>query len=315
MENSNFKFDETKFGVEMEIPLGLIDADPGQPRKNKPLEHIEQLGRDIEFNGQKYAVDVRKNPDADGRFLLVNGECRYLAHKNNEMLARKGTILAKVRNYVGKNPHEIYVEQIADNENRLNLGTLESIQAYGTAVSMGASVYELSRATGKNGKTIEADLQILRLPKDMLEMVDTGKMPKVIAREIASFETDHQMVKAWEWARNAKGAKNMQAKIDAYRAEIGQKKVDELWIPTAKEKKAMPDEVKKAGEFFDKLQKTIVDFKNSPYANGKGGFMLTARRKKLDIIEDVAQSMIKEGEKILGLTRAYRARDKHAVVS
>ena len=62
------------------IYTDLLEPDPDQPRKNKPIEYLrDELAMSIAHRGLRNAIHVRPHPGADGKFMIVNGECRFLA--------------------------------------------------------------------------------------------------------------------------------------------------------------------------------------------------------------------------------------------
>ncbi len=289
------------------LSLDLIEPDPGQPRKNKPPEYIQELGNSIEQKGLKNAIHVRVHPDDPDRFMLVNGECRFLAHVTNEALKETGEIYAIVVD--SDNPLEIFLDQIIDNETRLNMAPMETISAYGKVIEMGGDVEGIASALGKSPATINADLELLRLPELIRQKVDEGSLPKAVAREIAKQPTDSRMSKAYGWAVKGKNVDGMLAKIKTYDNQANQVKIDALW---GKDEPA--DKLKEVGKSFDRLQKAITIFANSPASNGKGGVMVKARSKKLGMVEETAKQMQVISKKILGDCLLWRAQDKHATV-
>jgi ParB/RepB/Spo0J family partition protein len=290
-----------------EISLDLIDPDPGQPRQNKPIEYLRELGNSIKSRGLRNAIHVRPNPDEPDRYIIINGECRYSA----SCLVNLKTIYADIYEYDHENLEgEVFVDQLMDNGVRKGLDPLEELQGYQKAIDMGMTVHDIAAAYGKSAEVIEKDLPILRLPKILLNLYDKGEMPKAVARKIAERPNEGQMLKAWEWARMGKNVDGMIAKINAYVVKASQGKIFDVFdqatdIATQTEKKA-------AKVAADKLVKAIGEFANSPFANGKGELMLVVNSKKMPEIEYAASEMAKIAAKILGDIKNYKARSKSA---
>ena len=58
------------------IPVGNIDADPAQPRKEFDQGAIEELAQSIRKNGLLQPITVVQN---GGRYVIVAGERRFRA--------------------------------------------------------------------------------------------------------------------------------------------------------------------------------------------------------------------------------------------
>lgn len=67
-------------GLRLEyIDVGLIDPDP---ENRKDLKNIDKLAQNIALVGLQQPLAVRKNPDAEGRYVVVSGHRRRLAIKS-----------------------------------------------------------------------------------------------------------------------------------------------------------------------------------------------------------------------------------------
>jgi ParB family chromosome partitioning protein len=290
------------------VDLDLIDPDPNQPRKNKPIEYLRELGSSIKEKGLRNAIHIRENPDVPGRFLIINGECRWTA----SVLVGLKEIDAKIFEYAGDNVEgEVFVDQLMDNGVRKNLDPLEELQAYQRAIDMGMKAEDIARAYGKSVELIEKDLPILRMPEIMLKEYDNGNIPKAVARAIAVLPNHKRMIKAWEWAKNGKNVDGMLKKIDAYVARSNQQTFD-IFDQAISE--ADGDEKKAARIAAEKLMQAIISFKETPFANGKGELMLVVNSRRLGEIEQTAKEMAAIARKIMDDIGQYKARSKSAAV-
>jgi len=279
-----------------------IEPDPGQPRKTEPmtpelLDHLKSLGKSIKSEGLNNPIKVRPNPDPDkaGKFLIVNGECRWRA----SIMAGLETIAAFIDNS-DRPAAEVFMEQIMDNDARLNMGIMETIDAYAKAVDMGISIERLAAAMGKSEQAIMNDLPIAKLPEKIRKLIDCGAVTKAVARKLAEF-TGAKLDKAFEKAMKGKDAKSMLANIHAYEAQAAQTSLfDEA-------KQEAPEVKKNAGKAFDKLQKTVSEFANGPYSNGKGKLVVLARSQQLATVEYTAEQMMREGQRLKDLCIQFRA--------
>lgn len=287
------------------ISLDLIDPDPGQPRKNKPLEYLRELGESMKNKGLRNAIHIRENPDVPGKFLIVNGECRWTA----AVLVGMKEIEAKIFDYSGENTDgEVFIDQIMDNVVRKDMDPLETLQSYQKALDMGMSIDDLAKAFGKSRELIEKDLPILKLPKLLLDAYDTGALPKTVARKLAELSGHKAMLKAWEWACKMRNTNGMLAKIGAYQNAQAQMSLfdDALGSATSEEKKS-------AKICADKLMRAITEFKGTPFANGKGELLMVVNSRKLDNMKILADEMAKISTKLKSDILAYESQRKNAV--
>ncbi|EKO3958206.1 ParB/RepB/Spo0J family partition protein [Vibrio fluvialis] len=140
----------------VQLECDLIDYDPEQPRKDWPVNKLDELKDSIEAtNGCIVPIKVRPNPANVGRYLLVYGEGRLRNHRALEY----PTILTLVP--VGEmDTKTIRVEQTIENVVRANMTRLEEANAYLNLMNE----YELSRQQLK--KIVGAsDAKITRLFK------------------------------------------------------------------------------------------------------------------------------------------------------
>lgn len=300
MENNSGNFVEARA-----LDLDLIDPDPNQPRKNKPIEYLRELGNSIKERGLRNPIHVRENPEVPGKFLIVNGECRWTA----ACLVGLREIRADIYRYDADADAEVYVDQMMDNGVRKNLDPLEELQAYQTAIDKGASIEQIARAYGKKPDLIEQDLPILRLPEILLKAYDKREIPKSVARKLAELGSHKKMLTAWEWAKVGKNSDGMIKKIDAYKAKVDQVDLFDQAMDSADEK-----DKKEARVAAGKLLRTISEFQKTPFANGKSHLMVLVNSRKVDEMEMMAREMAKISQKIMDDVASYKARNKSAAV-
>jgi ParB/RepB/Spo0J family partition protein len=286
------------------LQLAQVRPDPGQPRKNKPSEYIMELGNAInERRGTERAINpitVRRDPENPEKFIIVQGECRYLAHLTNDELKEAGNIEAFIRESE-LDEKTIYLDQIGENVNRLDMGTMETIRAYHHAISLGATIEEVAKSFGKTVSFIQDELELIRLPDYIQNDVDKGGLPKSVAKEIAKQPTDARMGKAYKHAKKGKNATEMLAKIKAYVSQTQQKTMDEVFATVD----TPPEELKKAGKRIDALMQAVSSFARD--AGDKGGLIIKARSRQIARIEETANEMIRQAKMLLDNARIYRA--------
>lgn len=291
----------SKRGQVREIPIDSIDLDPEQPRKNKPDSYIEELGNSIAQYGIMNYPHVEKIEDSKPvRYKMVNGECRLLAFRQNEKLKAVGKIPCIIRDYSDKTVSEKFLEQILDNTVRKDMDTMETVDAYQAALDKGATIEQLSDAVGKDVKTIEADLPLVKLTPAIRSAVDGKTISKEVARAIAKLGKENKMEKAYAAAVRARNSKQQLANVQNYANQVNQNKLE-----LTSDKTTTGGDLKTAGKYLDALLGSIKRFAGLTLDKT---LMIKARSKKLEEVEVTAKEMIKQAEILLGYVRDYKAK-------
>ena len=297
------------------IKISDLVPDPNQPRKNKPEAHLRALAESIANEGLNNPIIVRENPD--GGFIIINGECRWTSFlfikEYWDGKPKHGwsfddgefTVDCIVRDFTESG--EILKNQIMDNVMRLEMGPLETLESISRLLE-NFSVEECAKAFGISAETIKADLPILTLPANIKAAWDSGKLPKIVARKIASLPA-RQHIHAYEWCINGKTSDAMLTKIRAYVTATMQLDVfsQALRTTTGKEKKD-------ARVLFGKIFKCMTTVANSPLLTSKTELLIAANAAKTEQIEKTAKTMEKIANKLLAELKAFKAREKSAVI-
>lgn len=284
------------------IDVDLIEPDPNQPRKNKPVEYLKGLGESIKTKGLRNAIHVRENPDYPGKYLIINGECRWTA---GSLFGGLKEIECKVFAYSGENAEtDVFVDQIMDNVTRKDMDPLETLQAIRKAIDSEVSIDDLSAAFGVSKDVIEKDLPILKLPEALLTQYDKGNIPKVVARKLAEQKSEKRMLTAWKQAKTGKNVEQMLSRITAYENQINQVSLFPKPVDIAN------DEKKKAKILSEKMIRVMNEYQSSPFANGKGNILMIVNSKKLAEIETTAKEMKKAANKIMADLELFRAQKR-----
>jgi ParB family transcriptional regulator, chromosome partitioning protein len=159
-----------------EIPVGLIQANPDQPRKRFDPESIEALARSLADAGVVQPLIVR--PLDDGRYQLIAGERRWraAAHAGIE------TVPAIVRD-----DDELQRLQTALIENvaREDLNPVEEARACAALVEeLGVSKEELGRRLGRSRVAISNLIRLLDLPDEALALLEAGELSEGHGRAV-----------------------------------------------------------------------------------------------------------------------------------
>lgn len=164
-----------------EIEIELIDRSPLQPRTHFDEAKLAELASSIKANGVVQPLIVRKK---GLRFELVAGERRWRAAQ----LAGLIKIPAIVRNI----PDEKVLElALIENIQREDLNPIEEAQAYKKLIeSVGLTQESLAERVGRDRSYITNYLRLLRLPGDIQQLLQEGKLSTGHARTLLGLDED-----------------------------------------------------------------------------------------------------------------------------
>lgn len=162
-----------------ELPLGLVDASPYQPRVQFAPKPLEELAQSLKAGGVVQPIIVRPVGE---RFELVAGERRLRASK----IAGFEKIPAIVRTLSDQQALEV---SLLENVQREDLNPLEQARAFDRLSSEFALTQEeIASRTGKDRTTIANLVRLLRLPGEVQTMVEEGKLTAGHARALLRLE-------------------------------------------------------------------------------------------------------------------------------
>lgn len=162
-----------------ELATELIEASPFQPRAHFDPAGMEELTRSIKAGGVVQPVIVRP---AGGRYQLVAGERRLRAVR----LAGLERIPALVRTMSDEQALEL---SLIENLQRADLNPIEQARAFERlSHEFGVTQEEIAERTGKDRATVANTLRLLRLPAEVLELVETHKLSAGHARALLRLE-------------------------------------------------------------------------------------------------------------------------------
>ncbi|MFB3154277.1 MAG: ParB/RepB/Spo0J family partition protein [Candidatus Acidiferrales bacterium] len=202
-----------------EIALDLIDTSPFQPRTHFDPQALEELARSMRSGGVVQPVIARR---VGSRYELVAGERRLRAAR----LAGLQSIPTIVRPLSDQQALEI---SLLENLQREDLNPLEQARAFERlANEFALTQEEIAERTGKDRATIANLMRLLRLPKEVQELVEQGKLTAGHARALLKLEESPVVQRVL--------ARRMAARrISVRQAE----QMVERKLPTAKKKRAV----------------------------------------------------------------------------
>ena len=168
----------------IDIDITDLRANPYQPRKVFDEEALRELAESIREHGVFQPIIVKKSIKG---YEIIAGERRVRASK----LAGKTTVPAIIRNLEDNQMMEI---ALLENLQRENLSAIEEALAYKTMLEkLGLTQEELSNRVGKSRSHVTNILGLLRLPKDVQELVTSNKLSMAHARVLSKLEDDNRI--------------------------------------------------------------------------------------------------------------------------
>lgn len=165
------------------IDIDRIDPNPYQPRRVFDQKSLEELARSISRDGLVQPIVVR--PDGS-RFTLIVGERRWRAAR----IAGLADIPAIVREV---DPEHVLEVTLIENIQREDLNPIEVAQAFNRMIQeLQLSHEEVAARTGKDRSTITNLLRLLRLPKDIQQLIAEKRISMGHARAILGLEEPAQ---------------------------------------------------------------------------------------------------------------------------
>jgi ParB family chromosome partitioning protein len=219
-------------GKPLEIGLDRIERNPSQTRTSFDEAKLAELAQSIVATGVVQPVVVRELPG--GRYQLIMGERRWRASQ----AAGKTTIPAIVRQVSDEQALEM---TIVENLQRADLNPMEQARAFDRlGREFKLTQDQMATRTGKDRASVGNFIRLLKLPRSIQDIVESGTLSFGHARALLGLESAEQMTAA-------------AAKVTALAMSVRQTEsyVQGLMNPEAKPK------AKKAGAAADALDPNV----------------------------------------------------------
>lgn len=160
----------------VEVDIDKIRPNPYQPRQIFDLSSIYELAESIKQFGIIQPLSVRRAKK--GIFELIAGERRLRACTYLKM--QKVPVII-----VDMNDNDSAVVALIENLQRKDLTFFEEAEAYFHLITEhGLTQEELSKKVGKNQSTVANKLRLLKLPKDVKEIIKENNLTERHARAL-----------------------------------------------------------------------------------------------------------------------------------
>ncbi|MFZ0624937.1 MAG: ParB/RepB/Spo0J family partition protein [Acidimicrobiia bacterium] len=163
------------------IPVDQIKANPDQPRTRFEDETLEELASSMKEVGVLQPIVVTMG---DEGYVLIAGERRWRAAKR----AGLHDIPAVIRETSGDST---LVEALVENLQRQDLTPIEEAHAFSQLLeNYGMTQEAVASRVGKSRPTVSNTLRLLQLPKEVQELVDSGRLSAGHARTLVGMEDE-----------------------------------------------------------------------------------------------------------------------------
>lgn len=171
---------------EVFINISLVEPNRNQPRKEFDKESLSELANSIKQYGILQPIIVQKNGDM---YEIIAGERRWRAAKE----AGLTEVPVIVRDYDKQKVMEI---SIIENIQREDLNPIEEAMAYQSLMEeYGLKHDELAEKVSKNRSTITNSMRLLKLSKNIQQMLIDGKISTGHAKVLLSVEDINEQEK------------------------------------------------------------------------------------------------------------------------
>lgn len=168
-----------------EIPIGSIERNPWQPRKDFDAEGMRELSDSVREHGLLQPILVRELPT--GGYQLIAGERRWLACQQAGLMM----LPCRVVDVIDQTACEYALEE---NLKRKDLSDLEKAQAFSEYLKQfSSSVETLAKQLSMSRSTVANMLRLLELSEPVKLALQQGKISAGHARAMLSLEEAAQI--------------------------------------------------------------------------------------------------------------------------
>ncbi len=166
------------------LPILSIHPNAEQPRTDFDEARLTELAASITAHGVIQPIIVRKHKDS---YQIVAGERRWRAAQIAG-LVEVPVVIQEIADA------ELLEVALIENIQREDLNPIEAAQAFDKLSKLGHSQEEIGRRTGKDRATIANLIRLLRLPKEVQDLVAGGKLSMGHARALLSLHDSQQLL-------------------------------------------------------------------------------------------------------------------------
>lgn len=170
-----------------ELPVGAIEPNPYQPRREFDEAQLKELADSIEASGLLQPIVVRPRPG--GRYELIAGERRWRAVQRLGW-AKVPAVLKEV------DDRALLTLALIENLQRDDLSPVDAAHGYQRLMEeFSIPQQEVARLVGKNRSTVSNTLRLLRLPAAVLGMVQRRALSEGHARALLALHDAEEITR------------------------------------------------------------------------------------------------------------------------
>jgi ParB family chromosome partitioning protein len=173
-------------GALQELPVGAIRPNPNQPRAKLDEPQFQELVASMETAGLLQPIVVRRHLDG---YQLIAGERRWRAAQKLGW-ARIPAVIKDA------DDRTLLTLALIENLQRDNLSSIEEATSYQRLIDeFQVSQAEIARLVGRDRSTVSNALRLLKLPTDVAQLVDEGKLSEGHARALLGLTDRNQIAR------------------------------------------------------------------------------------------------------------------------
>ncbi|MBP5424863.1 MAG: ParB/RepB/Spo0J family partition protein [Prevotella sp.] len=173
-----------------EIPIGQIEPNPDQPRREFDPEAMQELAGSIKALGIIAPITLRKV--SEGHYQIIAGERRWRASQ----MAGLTSIPAYIRTVEDENVMEM---ALVENIQREDLNAIEIALAYQhLAETTGMTQAKISERVGKSRAAVTNYMRLLKLPAQVQMALKDKEIDMGHARALLSLDSPSQQIKLFK---------------------------------------------------------------------------------------------------------------------
>ena len=181
--------DTKNTAVKNKISISDITRGKFQPRKIFNKDSLEELTNSIRERGVVQPIIVRKSIVSDDKFEIVAGERRWLASQNAGLNEIPAVIIEA-------DDIKALEFAIVENVQRSDLNPIEEAAGYKRLMDEFAYDQEkVGKFIGKSRAHIANCLRLLSLPKDVVNLIEAGKITQGHAKVLVGMENANLLAK------------------------------------------------------------------------------------------------------------------------
>jgi ParB family chromosome partitioning protein len=200
-------------GAPGEAPVEALDPNPFQPRSALDPVRLAELAQSIRASGVVQPILVRRRGE---RYQIIAGERRWRAAQQ----AGLATVPVSVRDVPDSQLLEL---ALVENVQREELTPIEEAQAFQRLQEeLRLTQEEIARRVGRDRTTIANTLRLLRLPRELRELVATRTLDAGHARALLALEhPEDQLALGREAARKGLSVREVERRVALLRTPRG----------------------------------------------------------------------------------------------